>query len=246
MNWPARVVRLVVVLLATLLAPSPVGAVEGAANLRHGSVYTYDQPAELSTVADNATERGPPTTYATLSGTVANASRRQFAWSSDALAFDFAVYDHDVLFVHTPGAAPATTEPTQLIGGDARLVSWSSAAANGGGPAIADSTIIARGGQGAMPDAGEIFSGSQGRTVGEAGQGVVHGSFRTTTAGELRAAGGSVEPDPEWNPTVGETNYQHVDVCPGGGSCAWSDLISNVPKNLRFGGKDHPFYGGYP
>jgi RHS repeat-associated protein len=118
-------------------------------------------------------------------------------------------------------------------------------AAETGASSIADSTIIARGGQGAMQNAGEVFSGAQGRTVEEAGQGVVHGSFRWTTAGDIRAAGGSVEPTPELNATVGETNYQHVDVCLGGGSCQWSDLGPNVTKNLRFGGKDYPFYGGY-
>jgi len=112
-------------------------------------------------------------------------------------------------------------------------------------PLISDSRVIARGGQSAMPNAGEVFSGAQGRTVEEAGQGVVHGSFRSTTAGEIRAAGGSVEPAPEFNPTVGEMNYQHVDVCLGGGACEWSELTPNVPKNLRFGGKDYPFYGGY-
>lgn len=57
--------------------------------------------------------------------------------------------------------------------------------------------------------------------------------------------GGTVEPAPEFNEGVGQTNYQHVDVCLGEGACQWSDLTQNVAKNLRFGGKDYPFYGGY-
>jgi hypothetical protein len=90
-----------------------------------------------------------------------------------------------------------------------------------------------------------VFSGAQGQTIEEAGQGVVHGSFRWTTAGDIRAGGGTVEPAPEMNPAVGQTNYQHVDVCLGEGGCQWSDLVPNVAKNLRFGGKDYPFYEGY-
>ena len=38
--------------------------------------------------------------------------------------------------------------------------------------------------------------------------------------------------------------------CPGlpaqlNQACQWSDLVPNVAKNLRFGGKDYPFYEGY-
>lgn len=58
---------------------------------------------------------------------------------------------------------------------------------------------------------------AQRQTAEEAGQGVVHGSFRWTTAGDLRAGGGTVEPAPEFNEGVGQTNYQHADVCLGEG-----------------------------
>ena len=47
------------------------------------------------------------------------------------------------------------------------------------------------------------------------------------------------------NPAVGKINYQHTNVCLGEGPCQWSDLEGNVDKNLRFGGKDYPFYNGY-
>jgi len=119
------------------------------------------------------------------------------------------------------------------------------AATEDAGASITDSTVIARGGQSPVPPPGEVFSGAQGQTVEEAGQGVVHGSFRWTTAGDIRAGGGTVEPAPEMNPALGQVNYQHVDVCLGEGGCQWSDLVPNVAKSLRFGGTDYPFYDGY-
>ena len=115
----------------------------------------------------------------------------------------------------------------------------------GGGPSIPDSTIIARGGQSDLPPPGEVFSGAQGQTIEEAGQGVVHGSFRWTTAGAIREAGGTVEPAPEYNAKIGQYNFQHVDVCLGEGPCEWSELTQNVPKSQRFGGSDYPFEDGY-
>jgi hypothetical protein len=70
---------------------------------------------------------------------------------------------------------------------------------------------------------------------------VVHGSFRWTTAGDIRVRGAA----PEFNEGVGQTKYQPVDVCLGEWPCQWSGLIQNVAKNLRFGGEDRPFCGGY-
>lgn len=64
----------------------------------------------------------------------------------------------------------------------------------GADASIPNSTLIARGGQGDLQPPGEVFSGAQGQTVEKAGQGVVHGSFRWTTAGDIRAGGGTVEP----------------------------------------------------
>jgi hypothetical protein len=78
--------------------------------------------------------------------------------------------------------------------------------------------------------------------VEEAGAGVPHGTIRSTTAGEIRAAGGSVEYAPEYNEAVGRINYQHVDVCLGEGSCSFSDLFPNpVPKQGRFGFPGYPY-----
>jgi hypothetical protein len=112
---------------------------------------------------------------------------------------------------------------------------------------IADSTIIARGGQGEMPPPGELFSGSRGQTVAEASQGLRHGTVRTTTAGQIRASGGTVDIAPEFDNVANAINHQHVNICLGPLGCTWSDPFPNpFPKSSRFGGIDYPFYEGYP
>jgi len=74
-------------------------------------------------------------------------------------------------------------------------------------------------------------------------------SFMASSGGPRRATfgllSGTVEPAPEMNLQVGKINYQHVDVCQGEGAGLWSDLVSNVAKNLRFGGEEYPFCEGY-
>jgi hypothetical protein len=76
----------------------------------------------------------------------------------------------------------------------------------------------------------------------EAAQAVPHGTIRSTTAGEIRASGGTVEPNPEFNENVGRTNYQHVDVCLGDSPCPFGEPQANpVPKSGRFGGPDYPY-----
>jgi hypothetical protein len=113
--------------------------------------------------------------------------------------------------------------------------------------AIPDATVVVRGGQGEMPPAGQVFSGAQGRTLKEAAAGVPHGTIRSTTAGEIRAGGGSVEYAPEFNAKVGRTNYQHVDVCLGEGSCPFSSPFANpVPKQSRFGFPNYPYEAWEP
>jgi hypothetical protein len=39
---------------------------------------------------------------------------------------------------------------------------------------------------------------------------------------------------------VGRINWQHVDVCLGEWSCAWTSEANPVPKAGRFGGADYP------
>lgn len=109
---------------------------------------------------------------------------------------------------------------------------------------VDDTTVIVRGGQSDVPPPGQVFSGSQGRSVEDAAAGVPHGTIRSTTAGRIRADGGTVRRAPEFNERVGRTNEQHVDVCLGPSSCPFSDPFANpVPKSGRFGGADYP-YGG--
>jgi RHS repeat-associated protein len=112
---------------------------------------------------------------------------------------------------------------------------------------ISDETIIARGGVAELPAAGEVFSGAQGQSVEEAAAGIKHGQIRVTTAGDIRAGGGTVVPKPELDPNVGAVNHQHVDICLGTGDCLWDGPYANpIPKSGRFGGPDYPYYKGYP
>ncbi|MEU8144245.1 polymorphic toxin-type HINT domain-containing protein [Nonomuraea sp. NPDC048901] len=103
---------------------------------------------------------------------------------------------------------------------------------NANGWEVPDDYVIVRGGQSPMPGTGEVFSGSMGQSVEEAGAGVPHGSLRATTAGDIRAAGGTVTYAPE--PTAsGATNYNHVNVTVGEGN-PFGDVQQNpVPKKGR-------------
>ncbi|WP_328787994.1 MULTISPECIES: ricin-type beta-trefoil lectin domain protein [unclassified Streptomyces] len=105
---------------------------------------------------------------------------------------------------------------------------------NENGWQVPDDFVIVRGGERPMPGAGEGFSGAMGTSVAEAGAGVPHGKLRATTAGEIRAAGGTVDYAPE--PIRGEgspLNYNHVNVTLGSGD-PFGELESNpVPKTSR-------------
>lgn len=60
-----------------------------------------------------------------------------------------------------------------------------------------------------------MISAQMGWSVEEAAAGLPHGTVRTTTAGEIRAAGGTVElrPEPAWE--GGPMNTWHVNVTEG-------------------------------
>jgi hypothetical protein len=65
-----------------------------------------------------------------------------------------------------------------------------------------------------MPPAGTTISGAHGTTVEDAAQGVPHGQIRTSTAGEVRKAGGSVRSAPE--PTRNDNmNQKHMNIQEG-------------------------------
>lgn len=107
---------------------------------------------------------------------------------------------------------------------------------------VPDTAVIVRGGQSALPPSGKTFSGAYGKTVDDAAAGVPHGTIRSTTAGDVRAGGGTVRYNPEFNPNVGRINFQHVDVCIGPGGCGFSDPFRNpVPNRGRFGGPEYPY-----
>jgi hypothetical protein len=168
--------------------------------------------------------------------------------------------------------APSTTEPDVVDSTDARIAkdaeaqapsnpddngSNSGSGSNGGNgnggnvgngepsasaQQVTDDTVIVRGGTRDLPSAGEVGSATQGSTLDEAAAGVPHGQVRVTTAGDIRAGGGTVEYAPEFDPNVGRINYQHVDFTLGDGSNPFSDLMPNpIPKSGRFGGPNYPY-----
>ncbi len=103
---------------------------------------------------------------------------------------------------------------------------------------IQDTDIIVRGGQSPMPEPGTICSGSYGRTLEEASSGVVHGTIRATTAGAIRAAGGTVNHVPEAAYPGGPLNERHVNITEGLGETVFSDPFPNpVPRQDRIEGR---------
>ena len=76
---------------------------------------------------------------------------------------------------------------------------------------VPDDYVIVRGGTKPVPSAGVEFSCAAGPTMDAAGSAVQHGQVRATTAGAIRAAGGSVIWLPEFSPR-GTMNLQHVNV----------------------------------
>jgi RHS repeat-associated protein len=80
--------------------------------------------------------------------------------------------------------------------------------------AVPDANVVVRGGEGEMPPQGTTFSGAHGATVEDAAQGVPHGQIRTSTAGDIRDAGGSVRSAPE-RTRSGNMNNKHVNIREG-------------------------------
>ena len=98
---------------------------------------------------------------------------------------------------------------------------------------VFDTDSVVRGGQSPMPPPGTQFSGSYGRTLEEAAAFIPHGTLRASTAGAVRAAGGSVE----WELDVsrsGTPNQNHVNIVEGTGPSAFSEPFPNpVPRSRR-------------
>lgn len=107
------------------------------------------------------------------------------------------------------------------------------AARGGWARGLPDSMIVVRGGQQPVPPPGVVFSGAYGRTLLEAGSHTPYGSIRVTTAGEIRASGGTVTIVPELT-RAGVMNPNHVSICLGAGQCPFGSLLQNpVPKAGR-------------
>jgi len=98
---------------------------------------------------------------------------------------------------------------------------------------LSENTVVVRGGTSDVPQPGEVFSGAYGQTLDEAGAYVPYGQIRPTTAGQIRAGGGTVEVVPEMTRS-GVMNEHHVNICLGPGECPFGPLQPNpVPKSGR-------------
>jgi hypothetical protein len=99
---------------------------------------------------------------------------------------------------------------------------------------VPDDTIIVRGGQAYCHQAGISISAQMGLTYEEAASGLPHGTIRITTAGNIRAAGGSVELMPEAVYPGGPLNTWHVNITEGAMPAFPPQIIPNpVPKAQR-------------
>ena len=98
---------------------------------------------------------------------------------------------------------------------------------------VLDTDVVVRGGEAPMPSPGTKFSGSYGRDLEEAAAAVPHGTIRASTAGLIRANGGSVEWEPDLTRS-GTLNLNHVNVMEGNTPSAFSEPFPNpVPKPER-------------
>lgn len=98
---------------------------------------------------------------------------------------------------------------------------------------ILDMDVVVRGGLPPLPEPGTVFSGSYGKTLEEAAAAVPYGTIRATTAGAIRAVGGSVEWEPEMTRS-GVLNRNHVNIVEGIAPSAFSDPFPNpIPKSER-------------
>ena len=103
---------------------------------------------------------------------------------------------------------------------------------------VPDAWMVVKGGGKPPPTPGEVFSTSYGTTLNEAGAGVPHGQIQPTTAGQIRAGGGSVDVAPEMTGDV--MNFQHANVVEGSPPTKFQPPIPNpVPKPNRIGGSNY-------
>jgi hypothetical protein len=109
---------------------------------------------------------------------------------------------------------------------------------NGADPkaVVPDDFVITHGGTGPIDAPGTILSGTTGPTLEAAAAALPHGQLRATTAGAIRAGGGTVEWIRETS-RRGTLNPQHVNIIEGGPT-SFSEVQSNpVPRSLRIDGR---------
>jgi hypothetical protein len=80
---------------------------------------------------------------------------------------------------------------------------------------VPDDAIIVRGGRDYHHQEGSVISAQMGSSIEDAASGLPHGTVRVSTAGHIRAAGGTIElmPEPAWE--GGPDNTWHVNVTEG-------------------------------
>ena len=111
------------------------------------------------------------------------------------------------------------------------------AVASGADPllVVSDDYFVVRGGTRPWPSPGTEFSAVVGPTLAAAAAAVPHATIRVSTAGQVRAAGGTMEWVPEFSPR-GTLNRQHVHVVESGPTTFAPPQPSPVPKRQRIDG----------
>jgi hypothetical protein len=99
---------------------------------------------------------------------------------------------------------------------------------------VPDNAIIVRGGQVYRHQPRSIISAQMGSNAADAASGLPHGTVRITTAGEIRAAGGTVELVPEPVYLGGPVNSWHVSITEGTSPAFPAQAVPNpAPKARR-------------
>ena len=120
--------------------------------------------------------------------------------------------------------------------------------AQGANPAVVvpDAYVIARGGTKAIPAVGTQYSADVGFTIVAAARNIPHGKIRTTTAGAVRRAGGTVTLEPAAVPRGKAPNPQHAHVTEGGRASGSSKRIRTSERQVAMLGwakiEDHQGY----
>jgi hypothetical protein len=99
---------------------------------------------------------------------------------------------------------------------------------------VPDGAIIVRGGKAYTHQPGNTISAQMGSRAAEAAAGLPHGTVRITSAGAIRAAGGTVELVPEPVYPGGPVNTWHVNITEGANPAFPAEGTPNpVPKAQR-------------